>query len=134
MTRSRSLAFLLLLISLAPAMPAAARTYIEEGEKVDTEEREHYHFTIDENSSPELKLTVFFKAGHRGHLRIYFYEPSVNGGWSEMDSMRMIIKKNFKQKSTTFGLPDGKYRVSISVRRGEYGFKLEDAPEDEEDE
>lgn len=83
-------------------------------------------FRVSGSGKQTLKLTLNCtsnKAGS-GSMRAYFYMRSPQGGWNQIDDLRIIIHGNKKESTGTFRLPPGEYMVMLKVRRVAYRFTL----------
>lgn len=122
------LTLLLFVLSVFYAVPTVAGTYVDLGGDVGTEQRIEREFSV--RGDGKLKLTVACREEQSGHLRVYFYQRSPAGGWSEIDRLRIIIRESTDPTSGEFELPAGTYMMVVSIRRMNYSVKLEDAGEE----
>ena len=125
----RHFTILFVIFALLGAGPAFAETYIDESGSVDKEKRISKNFRLDASGKTKLKVTVGCSdnSSGKGTMRVTFYQRSPQGGWNQIDKLRMTLR-NQKKTSKTFSLPSGEYKVQITVQRVRYLFKLEDAP------
>lgn len=117
--------FAILCMAMLFTPQVMAETHVSaEGEAV-VEKRFDKEFRLA--GEQKVKLSVAFEEYNNGHLRVYIYKRSKQGGWSELDDYRVIIKETTELKSGEFTLPKGSYKVVVSSRRGYYTVKLEDS-------
>lgn len=118
----------LMICSLLFTASAQAESYIDESGSVDKEQRIVRKFTLSGSGKTKLKLTVGCRdnSGGKGTMRVTFYMRSPQGGWNQIDKLRLILR-NQKERSTTFSLPSGEYMTQITVQRVAYKFSLKDA-------
>lgn len=119
------ISFLLILIS--PVISAG--TYAEYKGDVYHQETHVKDFKITGDGKQKLKLTMACHANKAGggSYRVYFYRRSVQGGWDQIEELRVIHHGDLKKTSDYFYLPPGDYKLQVKVRRIKYEFKLEDA-------
>lgn len=120
---------LLALVMSVLANSLYAKTHVEASGDVYHEQKIVRKFNIGGEGKQKLRLTmgcVSNKAGS-GTMRVYFYRRSPQGGWDQMEQLRVQINGSRKETSDTFFLPPGEYQCQIKVRRVKYTFKLEDA-------
>ena len=127
MTRVTFLAIALLFCLSATAAQAA--TYVDESGDIHHEKKTTKKFTLGGEGKQELRLTLSADSNKSGSgtMRVYFYKRSPQGGWDQIDHLRIQINGSQKQTSDTFKLPPGEYMCQIKARRVKYTFKLEDA-------
>lgn len=124
----------LFLAAVLLAGPVRAETHVTSSGTVDRQKTHRYKFTIKGNDDQKLKATVGCTADRGGaRLRIRFYTKSPQGGRRQLTDYRINLTDSQDTTSGTFTLPPGTYEVEVYARHMTYDFKLEDAPEDEED-
>ena len=107
---------------------AQAETHADWSGDVYHEKKHVTTFQVEGEGKQKLRLTVSTnnnKSGS-GKMRVYFYKRSPQGGWDQIDELRLHIDKNVDNSSDTFHLPAGEYMVQVKVRRMKYSFKLAD--------
>lgn len=118
-----------MLVVVFAAGQAQAVTHVNESGSADREQRMDRSFRV--GGQTELKLTIGCQSNSngRGHLRVYFYQRSPQGGWDQITDLRILLTANQDRTSDTFTLPPGQYMMTISARRMDYLVLLEDNEE-----
>lgn len=129
MHRALLLSLIFALSLLAPA--ALGKTHAEFKGSTKVDKRLYAEFKLGEGKN-KLKVTVGCEENSpgTGRMRVYFYKRSPQGGWRQLNDLRILLQRSHKTKSTTFTLPEGEYKVYVNVNKVDYEFKLEDAAED----
>ena len=85
-------------------------------------------FKITGEGQRKLKVTMSCDANKAGNgtMRAYFFKRSPQGGWNQIDHLKIQVHGSLKETTDTFTLPEGEYKCEIKVRRVKYSFKLED--------
>lgn len=127
MRHAAQLTLALLFCLVAAGVQAA--THIDESGDVNHEKKTTKKFTLGGEGKQELRLTLSADSNKSGSgtMRVYFYKRSPQGGWDQIDHLRIQINGSQKETSDTFKLPPGEYMCQIKARRVKYSFKLEDA-------
>jgi hypothetical protein len=118
---------LIALVALLLAAPSMAATHVRASGSASSEEREDYNFRLAQNTEVEVTVSCSRNARGAGHLRVYFYERSPQGGWRQIRELRMAFRDNQPEITGKFTLPAGEYAVTVSARRMDYSFVLADA-------
>lgn len=123
----KQLLCLLIMIGFVPSV--FAKTYAEYKGDVYHQETHVQDFKITGDGKQKLKLTMACHANKSGggSYRVYFYRRSPQGGWDQIEQLRVIRHGNLKKTSGHFYLPPGDYKLQVKVRRVKYEFKLEDS-------
>lgn len=119
---------LLTALLLAPAV--MGETYAEFNGSTKVDKRLYKEFDLKDKT--KLKVTVGCEENSpgTGRMRVYFYKRSPQGGWRQLNDLRILLQRSHKPKSKTFSLPEGEYKVYVNVNKVDYQFKLEDAESD----
>lgn len=117
------------------AFPASAEELVEESGSASRERRMERFIDLGERTELTLTLSCSSNAARQGLYRVYFYERSPSGRWSQINELRIQFTADQEETSGTFYLPRGDYKIVITARFMDYSFLLEDdrEPEDDDD-
>jgi hypothetical protein len=121
---------LIALVALLLPLPSLAEVHVRDSGSASHEVRNDHVFRLAEGGEVEVTLSCSRNARGAGHLRVYFYERSPQGGWRQIRELRMAFRDNQPEITGKFTLPAGEYAVTVSARRMDYSFVLADAEHD----
>jgi hypothetical protein len=108
---------LALLLCLVP-VGALAKTYVEKSGDPYHQEKTTKKFTLKGDGKQKLRITLGCESNKSGTgtMRVYFYQRSPQGGWDQIDGLRIHINGSQDETSDTFSLPAGEVQLQARGR------------------
>lgn len=125
----RTSLLLVFMFACLVGVPALGKTHAEFNGRALQEKRMDKVFNLNGDGNQKLKVTLSCSetGSGSGRMRVYFHQRSPQGGWDQIDHLRVMIQGDQAEKSDTFVLPPGEYKVTVTASKLKYSFKLEDA-------